>query len=233
MKWEKQLCNRTQWTYARSGKDKVRVHVLTIPIMYTFLHFQWKFCHNRPQNLNSIPNIPSFHPSPNAGESFPLGDAARDPSSADRPPPCKSLHILRRTLRRNVQNQIQRKSLLLSVFIRFLSVFICFYLFLSVSICFNLFQTSKRTYSANKSMWDFMKTLQFYFKVFSSSQFIWTAIIDISISMLNVYVTSICSFSVWICKSFLLQFSLWKGFHSWMKISIADAIPDIKTTVIA
>ena len=37
---EKQLYSRTQWTYARFVTEKVQVHVLTIPIMCPFLHFQ-------------------------------------------------------------------------------------------------------------------------------------------------------------------------------------------------
>ena len=40
---EKQLHRRTQWTYARFVTEKVRVHVLTIPIMCPFLHFQSNF----------------------------------------------------------------------------------------------------------------------------------------------------------------------------------------------
>ena len=42
-KGEKQLHSRTQWTYARFVNEKERVHVLTIPIMCTILHFQWTF----------------------------------------------------------------------------------------------------------------------------------------------------------------------------------------------
>ena len=42
-KGEKQLHSRTQWTYARFVNEKERVHVLTISIMCTILHFQWKF----------------------------------------------------------------------------------------------------------------------------------------------------------------------------------------------
>ena len=41
-KGEKQLHSRTQWTYARFVNEKERVHVLTIPIMCTIPHFQWK-----------------------------------------------------------------------------------------------------------------------------------------------------------------------------------------------
>ena len=41
-KGEKQLHSRTQCTFASFVSEKVWLHVLTIPIMCTFLHFLWK-----------------------------------------------------------------------------------------------------------------------------------------------------------------------------------------------
>ena len=41
-KGEKQLHSRTQCTFVSFVTEKVRPHMLTIPIMCPFLHFQWK-----------------------------------------------------------------------------------------------------------------------------------------------------------------------------------------------
>ena len=55
-KGEKQLHSRTQCTFASFVTEKVRLHVLTIPIMCTFIHF---LCIFLPQST-SEPQFPCF-----------------------------------------------------------------------------------------------------------------------------------------------------------------------------
>ena len=55
-KGEKQLHSRTQCSFASFVTEKVRLHVLTIPIMCTFIHF---LCIFLPQ-LTSEPQFPCF-----------------------------------------------------------------------------------------------------------------------------------------------------------------------------
>ena len=63
--WRKtisQLHSHTKWNFLSLVHDKIKFHMLGLPIICTVIHFQWKCWHNQPQKF-SYPDIGhSFSP---------------------------------------------------------------------------------------------------------------------------------------------------------------------------